>query len=236
MFAKTSSALFFLPLWSFLFISKPVQASDYPSCLAEKLKGITHEAAVKAITEACQAQYSNRAASKPNRDPIRATLIDGRFRDNGDGTVTDTKTNLVWMRCSLGQQWIGTTCKSVAVEVNWNDALSAAMSHSFAGHSDWRVPTIDELETLVQCPVGRKPLARPGGHFVRDTDGACHGRQFNNPKINIDAFPSTPASSFWSSSPSVYGSGTAWFVNFDSGGIDVGKGVGPLVRLVRAGQ
>lgn len=234
---QASAALFYLPFCSFLLLSNPVQASDYASCLAEKLQGITHDAAVKAITEACRAQYPNRAAAKPASAPAKATLIDGRYRDNGNGTITDTKTNLTWMRCSLGQQWTGSSCAGEAMAMNWNDALKAAMFFSYAGHNDWRVPTVDELDTLVQCPAGRKPSARPGGRWVRDTNGECHGNEFNNPKININAFPNTPAKLFWSSSPYADYSGYAWYVPFYGSYVSGNpKGNGNRVRLVRAGQ
>ena len=52
----------YLPLCSVLLLASPVQAKDYASCLNEKLQGITHDAAVKAITEACRAQYPDKAA------------------------------------------------------------------------------------------------------------------------------------------------------------------------------
>ncbi|MDO8827835.1 hypothetical protein, partial [Methylophaga sp.] len=46
-------------------------------------------------------------------------LIDQRYSDNGDGTITDTKTNLIWQRCSLGQTWTGETCAGYAEGYNW---------------------------------------------------------------------------------------------------------------------
>lgn len=232
---RTLTVLFFLSLCGFLCLSKPVQASDYVSCLAEKLQGITHDAAVKAITEACQAQYANNTAPKPASAPAKA-LIDGRYRDNGDGTITDAKTNLTWMRCSLGQQWTGSTCAGLSMEMSWNEALKTAQSFSYAGHSDWRVPTVDELDTLVQCPAGRKPSARPNGEYVTDTNGFCNGSEYNNPKINIIAFPNTPSRVFWSSSPYAGYSDRAWYVGFSDGYVYYSKYNGPRVRLVRAGQ
>ncbi len=239
---RTLTVLFFLSLCGFLCLAKSVQASDYVSCLAEKLQGITHDTAVKAITEACQAQYANNTASKPTRTPAKA-LIDGRYRDNLNGT--DTKTNLIWMRCSLGQQKTGSTCVGLSMEMDWNDALKTAMSFSYAGQSNWRVPIVDELDTLVQCSAGRAPSARPNGKFVADTDGSCHSNEFSNPKININAFPNTLiVGFFWSSSPNTYHSGYAWGVYFDSGyvGFNNGGAYGSNrgecrhVRLVRAGQ
>ncbi|MDP5030957.1 MAG: hypothetical protein NWQ57_10745, partial [Paraglaciecola sp.] len=52
----------YLPLCSALLLASPVQAKDYASCLSEKLQGITHDAAVKAMTGACRAQYPDKAA------------------------------------------------------------------------------------------------------------------------------------------------------------------------------
>ncbi|MGL0931105.1 DUF1566 domain-containing protein [Vibrio vulnificus] len=235
---RTYTYLLCLPLSGALFLSKPAQADDYVSCLAEKLQGITHDAAVKAITEACQAQYANNTAPKPAGTPAKAVVIDGRYRDNGNGTITDSKTNLTWMRCSLGQQWTGTTCAGVAMEMNWNDALRTAMSFSYAGHSDWRVPTVDELDTLVYCSKGRKPSARPNGKLVSDTDGLCLGEYYQRPTINIRAFPNMPANSYWSSSPNADYSSNAWGVYFGNGLVDYGYkyDYGLHVRLVRAGQ
>lgn len=171
--------------------------------------------------------------------PAKAVVIDGRYRDNGNGTITDSKTNLTWMRCSLGQQWTGTTCAGVAMEMNWNDALKTAMSYSYAGHSDWRVPTVDELDTLVYCSKGRKPSARPNGENVRDTNGECLGDNYQRPTINIRAFPNTPdsLSFYWSSSPNASFSFSAWGVGFSYGSVDYGhKDSTYRVRLVRAGQ
>lgn len=234
---RTYTYLLCLPLSGALFLSKPAQADDYVSCLAEKLQGITHDAAVKAITEACQAQYANNTAPKPAGIPAKAVVIDGRYRDNGNGTITDSKTNLTWMRCSLGQQWTGSTCAGVAMEMNWNDALRTAMSFSYAGHSDWRVPTVDELDSLVYCSKGRKPSARPNGKYVDDTNGQCLGDNYQRPTINITAFPNTSNSLYWSSSPDAYYSGGAWGVLFYDGDVCNGsKDDGYHVRLVRAGQ
>ncbi len=234
---RTYSCLLCLSLSVVLLLSEPAQANNYASCLAEKLQGITHDAAVKAITEACQVQYSNNTSSNPTSTPAKAVVIDGRYHDNGNGTITDRKTNLTWMRCSLGQQWTGSTCAGVAMDINWNDALKTAMSFSYAGHSDWRVPTVDELDTLVQCPAGRKPSARPNGEYVTDTNGFCNGSEYNNPKINIIAFPNTPSRVFWSSSPYANNSDYAWYVYFNYGCVNhYLKNDHGHVRLVRAGQ
>ena len=72
----------------------------------------------------------------------------GAFIDNGDGTVTDTRTGLMWMRCAMGQTWDGTTCvkNENPQKYTWKEAM--AQRQSFAGHDDWRLPSIDELRKI----------------------------------------------------------------------------------------
>ncbi|AGX86390.1 DUF1566 domain-containing protein [Candidatus Symbiobacter mobilis] len=69
------------------------------------------------------------------------------YTDNGDGTVTDPTTGLTWMRCAVGQTWNGTTCNGEATLMNWADAN--AHRTTFAGRNTWRLPTIRELQTIV---------------------------------------------------------------------------------------
>ncbi|MGL1014218.1 DUF1566 domain-containing protein [Vibrio vulnificus] len=167
------------------------------------------------------------------RESLR--LINERYFDNLDGTVTDKKTGLVWMRCSQGQSWDGKTCNGEAKEYTWHDATK--LTHNFAGSTAWRLPTVEELDSLVYCSKGRKPSARPNGEYVRDTNGECLGYNYQEPTINIRAFPNTPDSRYWSSSPDANYSSYAWYVYFNGGGVYNGyKGYHHHVRLVRAGQ
>ncbi|MFZ4482161.1 MAG: DUF1566 domain-containing protein, partial [Rhodoferax sp.] len=69
------------------------------------------------------------------------------FNDNLDGTVTHRLTGLTWMRCSVGMTWTGETCSGVANTFTWEQALK--LTATFAGKSDWRMPTIAELNTIV---------------------------------------------------------------------------------------
>ena len=56
--------------------------------------------------------------------------------DNGDGTVTEVNTGLMW------QQTTGS-------EMNWEDAITYCESLSHAGFSDWRLPVREELRSIV---------------------------------------------------------------------------------------
>jgi hypothetical protein len=59
------------------------------------------------------------------------------FVDNGDGTVTDLATGLMWMQDDSGAGY------------NWEDALGYAENLSFAGYDDWRLPNAKELQSIV---------------------------------------------------------------------------------------
>jgi hypothetical protein len=134
------------------------------------------------------------------------------FIDNGDGTVTHKLTGLVWMRCSMGQTWDKATTSCTGTVATYTYAQAIALTNTFAGKSDWRLPNIAELRTIVE-------------------------RENINPAINTTLFPNTPADSFWSSSPSAYNSSNGWFVDSIGGGFDyVIKSNYNAVRLVRAGQ
>ena len=58
------------------------------------------------------------------------------YRDNGDGTVSDLVTGLMWV-------------KARGEKMSW-DAMAGAKSCRVGGHDDWRVPTIKELYSLIQ--------------------------------------------------------------------------------------
>lgn len=60
------------------------------------------------------------------------------FVANGDGTVTDKSTNLMWQSADDG------------VRRNWQDSLAYAENAEIAGYSDWRMPNIKELQSIVK--------------------------------------------------------------------------------------
>ncbi len=59
------------------------------------------------------------------------------FSDNGDGTITDRATGLMWMQEDNGEG------------LSWQDALSHAENFEYAGYSDWRLPDVKELQSIV---------------------------------------------------------------------------------------
>jgi hypothetical protein len=150
---------------------------------------------------------SNLGIAQTCKDYITDNWKDSRYTDNGDGTITDNATKLMWKKCSEGQS--GNNCGTgSAAGMNWQNALALGGS-TFAGFSDWRLPNIKELSSIAILN--------------------CY-----SPSINETMFPNTPANNFWSASPDAYVSGYAWQLIFNYGVIGRdGTGSSYRVRLVR---
>jgi ribonuclease BN (tRNA processing enzyme) len=68
------------------------------------------------------------------------------FQDNADGTVTDRATGLTWAKADSGRP------------MPWKEALAYAEKLELAGHDDWRLPNVKELQSIVD--YSRAPDAR----------------------------------------------------------------------------
>ena len=157
---------------------------------------------------------SDLAAQTCKPDSIPASTPDAQLVDNGDGTIADTKTGLVWKKCPEGLS--GAHCDSgSALTFTWQEALEqpgVVNSSGFAGYTDWRLPNNKELTSIVE-------------------------EQCYDPAINVNRFPGTSSSYFWSGSPYAASSGNAWGVGFYNGySNDVDRSNSFRVRLVRGGQ
>jgi hypothetical protein len=166
-------------------------------------------------------------ATQTSTAPDKWQMI-GQYQVKGS-LVKDTKTGLMWMRCSLGQHWQGSTCEGQSTGYQWEQAMDISGHFDYAGYKDWRVPTRQELKTLVSCSSGQTERLEVGRSL-------CDG-DYARPTIVNAAFPETPGAWFWSSSlDGSYGS-TAWGINFTDGydGWDF-KYSNNRVRLVRSGH
>ena len=101
------------------------------------------------------------------------------FKDNGDGTVIDTATGFIW------QQSDDVTLR------NWKDALSYCEKLKLAGYSNWKLPNIRELETLID-------------------------RTRTYPALD-PAFDIHSNTSYWSSTPLARSPSAGLIVSFDKG-------------------
>jgi hypothetical protein len=127
------------------------------------------------------------------------------WTDNGDGTVTDDHTGLMWEKLSddgsihdkdNAYTWTNAVATKIA-------ALNSAL---FAGPDDWRLPTITELQTLTD--FGRtNPAINPT--FTLGCAPGCNGV----------ACSCTRNATHWSSTSYESGPVAAWCVQFSTGGI-----------------
>ncbi|MCI5167985.1 MAG: DUF1566 domain-containing protein [Candidatus Electrothrix sp. GM3_4] len=154
--------------------------------------------------------FSIYAEQTCNSSMISSTPTD-QFTDNEDGTVTDTATGLMWKRCLEGYTYSGGVCSGTLKTVNWEGALSLVTTDiGFADHTDWRLPNIKELQSIVE-------------------------EQCYQPAVNLELFPNTPATEIWSNSPWA-GSPTSdvWIIHFNQGDMIFGaKSASYNVRFVR---
>jgi hypothetical protein len=116
-----------------------------------------------------------------------------RFIDNGDGTVTDNLTGLIWLQNAnrFGERtWAEALddCNNLADDgVNLTDGSTAG---------DWRLPNIKELRSLID--FGRYYPALPTGH----------------------PFSGVQSAIYWSSTTGAYHTDYAWYVSMYYGMVD----------------
>jgi hypothetical protein len=128
------------------------------------------------------------------------------FIDNCDGTMTDNRTNLTWIKEPSNKK------------LNWKESMEYAKNHKFAGYSDWRLPTKAEWKLFAEATgyssdewyKNRKTFGLLGNWLCK--------QGFRN--INYDEF-------YWSSS--LYESGheaqglesnSAYYIKFEYGEIN----------------
>lgn len=154
---------------------------------------------------------SNAVQTCQTESDINSTTPDSQFVDNGDGTITDKSTQLMWQKCQLGYSGIDCATGST-VEYNWGNALTEAQNNTFATFTDWRIPNIKELKSIVELRCFSPAI---NTNFFQLPDG-----------FNVE---------FWSSTPKVFNTDRTWYVNFFDGDSDYSSRTNTRrVRLVRS--
>ncbi len=140
----------------------------------------------------------------------RNSSADPVFTNNNDGTVTDNRTCLIWLQDASCADLAGADGDGKA---NWDTAKTAASSlangtcgltdSSNAG--DWRLPTIQELGSLVHYGYSSPAISNATGKAKWTADQ--------------DAFSGVQTSNYWSSSTNVNGTTHAWYVSLRYGNV-----------------
>jgi hypothetical protein len=129
----------------------------------------------------------------------------------GECIVPDSTTGLVWQQTIDSSPCPADAGLSAAGFCTQPDAVNYCASLSYGGFSSgWRLPSYPELFSLVSMNEV-------------------------TPAIDSRAFPNTPASVFWTSTPYAATSGVAWGIDFGRGNANYGPGTlnGGKVRCVR---
>ena len=111
-----------------------------------------------------------------------------RYRDQGNGTVEDAQSGLVWLahaNCLGSMSWEG----AMAEVAELREGMCGLTDGSEPG--DWRLPTKAEWQAMVECSCGEIALADDRG-----TD--CYSS-------SISTFHNVQASDYWSSTESIRG-------------------------------
>jgi hypothetical protein len=98
---------------------------------------------------------STSAVFKRSRAAQRLSLVHekDRFIDNRDGTITDAKTRLMWMKNGWSLNFLSA--------VSWFDAMDKCKQLTHGNYRDWRLPTVEEWRSLIDSNNKYPALVEP---------------------------------------------------------------------------
>jgi hypothetical protein len=162
------------------------------------------------------------------------------YVDNGNGTITDTKTGLMWEKKSDDGSihdkddvyTLGSTIPPYALDGTAVTTFLAALNAGggFAGHTDWRLPNLTELESI-------RNLQNVSPAVSAAFNTGCGASSGGNPGCTVTTCSCTLPASYWSSSSYAGPAELAWEVRFGDGTVDSEfKDIDSYVRAVRGGS
>ncbi len=151
----------------------------------------------------------------PSTRPTVGKGIDDypRYTDNRDGTVTDNKTGLLWLKNAncVGSQYPSVDRDYISGDgkVTWQnaqafvDGLNAGrFPECDAKHTDWRLPTVQEMQSLVHYGFYNPAMSNAAGTKPWQPD---------------DVFSNAKSDNYWTSTPDAGNPDFAWRTRFDRG-------------------
>lgn len=180
-------------------------SANYSSCdsaLSACLATLNSSLLATGQTDCTDATGAAVSCASSGQDGEYQAGIAPAYVDNGDGTITDTITGLMWEKLSNDG-----SIHDKDTQSSWSDGLAKIAtlnSTVFAGYTDWRMPNIRELETLVN--FGRDfPTANA------DFNTACAGG------CTVLTCNCTRSFSHWTSTSYDTDKACAWSVDFSIG-------------------
>ena len=113
-----------------------------------------------------------------------------RFRDNGDGTITDNMTGLMWLK----------DANNAGATKTWSDALAyvaglnSGANSGNCGYTDWRVPNVNDLEILFN-----------------------YGQNTPYTWLNTQGFNNVASDFYWTSTTYAPNADNGWYINIING-------------------
>lgn len=155
----------------------------------------------------------------------------------------DKELGIMWDRCSVGQVWKNNTCEgdsNIYTSEEFKEAQEAVMrlnENDHLGYDDWRIPSIEELHSIIYCSTAFEKTRIIPTKSGNDKEVAEYcGDDHEQPTINQIIFPNTEKNFYWSSSSELKDRNDVLSVNFDGGyiGYDFIGGLKFSVRAVRS--
>ena len=162
-------------------------------------------------------QTTSYAASQTCGNGLAGGCDDGHYEagsassytDNGNGTITDDNTGLMWKRCSEPDTQTE-ACSGAHSTYTWQDAINQCEGLTYATYSDWRLPNVKELWSITKLEPGAAPY------------------------IDQTAFPGTVSNYYWSATTYPSNTDYALRVHFNYGALSTyDKTFSFYVRCVR---